>query len=193
MLMPAVDSRAWLRAAKPRLFVNGKAIESVADEPLLAPGVAGVGVTYDSAHRKQNLPIMTARQGTSGKTVNRMLHINANSTDLLYKLEAVRLVCGTSGCGQRYLTHDALNGLFQSTRLTDDRHGTDYSQRFLSYLHDVQDRELGGGLTGTAGGTRDDGYAGSVNRDRAAPREIPVLRNRSPAGQPQDLTHIGRP
>ena len=68
--------------------------------------------------------------GTSGKTVNRMLHINENSTDLLYKLEAVRLVCRTSGCAQRYLTHDALNGIFQSTRLTDDRHGTDYSQRF---------------------------------------------------------------
>ncbi len=33
---------------------------------------------------------MTARQGTSGKTVNRMLHINETSTDLLYKLEAVR-------------------------------------------------------------------------------------------------------
>jgi hypothetical protein len=34
---------------------------------------------------------MTARQATSGKIVNRMLHINENSTDLLYRLEAVRL------------------------------------------------------------------------------------------------------
>ena len=53
---------------------------------------------------------MTARQATSGKTVNRMLHIDETSTDLLYKLEAVRLVCQESGCAQRYLTHDALNG-----------------------------------------------------------------------------------
>ena len=115
MLMTAAGYRDSLRAYKPRVFVNGKVIESVADEPLLAPGVAGVGVTYDFAHQKQHLPIMTARQGTSGKTVNRMLHINENSTDLLCKLEAVRLVCRTSGCAQRYLTHDALNGLFQST------------------------------------------------------------------------------
>src|SRR5258708_19469717 len=85
---------------------------------------------------------MRGRHGPAGKTVNRMLHISENSTDLLYKLEAVRLVCRTSGCAQRYLTHDALNGLFQSTKLTDDHHGTDYSQRFLSYLHDVQDRDL---------------------------------------------------
>jgi 4-hydroxybutyryl-CoA dehydratase / vinylacetyl-CoA-Delta-isomerase len=71
-----------------------------------------------------------------------MLHINETSQDLLFKLKAVRLVCKTVGCAQRYLTHDALNGIFQSTKLTDDRHGTDYSQRFLVYLHDIQDRDL---------------------------------------------------
>ena len=166
MLMTAADYRDSLRAYKPRVFVNGKAIESVADEPLLAPGVAGVGVAYDFAHQKQHLPIMTARQGTSGKTVNRMLHINENSTDLLYKLEAVRLVCRTSGCAQRYLTHDALNGIFQATKLTDDRHGTDYSQRFLSYLHDVQDRDLTLGVAMTdAKGDRSKRPGQQVNPD----------------------------
>ena len=78
---------------------------------------------------------MTARQGTSGKTVNRMLHIDETSTDLLYKLEAVRLVCRESGCAQRYLAHDALNGFFQATKRTDAAHGTDYHERFLAYLH----------------------------------------------------------
>ncbi len=166
MLMTAAGYRDSLRAYKPRVFVNGKVIESVADEPLLAPGVAGVGVTYDFAHQKQHLPIMRARQGTSGKTVNRMLHINENSTDLLCKLEAVRLVCRTSGCAQRYLTHDALNGLFQSTKLTDDHHGTDYSQRFLSYLHDVQDRDLTLGVAMTdAKGDRSKRPGQQVNPD----------------------------
>ncbi len=42
----------------------------------------------------------------------------------------------------RYLTHDALNGIFQATRRTDDAHNTDYSQRFLNYLHEVQERDL---------------------------------------------------
>ncbi|HYG87525.1 MAG TPA: 4-hydroxyphenylacetate 3-hydroxylase N-terminal domain-containing protein [Azospirillum sp.] len=143
MLMTAADYRESLRAYKPRVFVNGNAVASVADEPLLAPGIAGVGVTYDFAHRPEHAVLMTARQGTSGKTVNRMLHINETSTDLLYKLEAVRLVCKVSGCAQRYLTHDALNGIFQATRRTDDAHGTDYHQRFLNYLHDVvQDGDL---------------------------------------------------
>jgi hypothetical protein len=40
MLMTAADYRESLRAYRPRVFVNGKAVDSVADEPLLPPGVA---------------------------------------------------------------------------------------------------------------------------------------------------------
>ncbi|MGY3495799.1 4-hydroxyphenylacetate 3-hydroxylase family protein [Bradyrhizobium sp. USDA 4502] len=166
MLMTAADYRESLRRYKPRVFINGAAVASVADEPLLAPGVAGVGVTYDFALQPEHVPIMTARQGTSGKTVNRMLHINRSSQDLLDKLEAVRLVCRTSGCAQRYLTHDALNGLFQATRLADDRHGTDYSQRFLNYLHEVQDQDLTLGIAMTdAKGDRSKRPGLQVNAD----------------------------
>jgi 4-hydroxybutyryl-CoA dehydratase / vinylacetyl-CoA-Delta-isomerase len=149
MLMTAADYRESLRAYKPRVFVNGKAVGSVADEPLLAPGIAGVGVTYDFAHRPELAVLMTSRQGTTGKTVNRMVHIDETSTDLLYKLEAIRAVCKVSGCAQRYLTHDALNGIFQATKRTDGVHGTDYHQRFLNYLHEVQDRDLTLGIAMT--------------------------------------------
>ena len=142
MLMTAADYRDSLRRYSPRVFVDGRRVESVADEPLLAPGIAAVGITYDFAHEAAHRALMTATQGTSGKTVNRMLHIDETSTDLLWKLEAVRLVCKVSGCAQRYLSHDALNAFFQATRATDDAHGTDYHQRFLAYLHEVQARDL---------------------------------------------------
>ena len=149
MLMTASDYVESLRRYRPRVFVNGARVESVVDEPLLAPGVAGVGVTYDFAHRRQHRALMTARQGTSGHVVNRMLHIDETSTDLLYKLEAVRLVCQESGCAQRYLAHDALNAFFQATKRTDDAHGTDYHGRFLAYLHRVQDEDLTLGIAMT--------------------------------------------
>jgi len=115
MLMDAAGYRDSLRAYKPRVFVNGRTIESVADEPMLLPGINGIGVTYDLTHEAAYQPIMTAVQGTSGRTVNRMTHINETSADLLAKLEAVRLVCKISGCAVRYLTHDAFNGLYQAT------------------------------------------------------------------------------
>ena len=48
MLMNAADYRESLRGYKPRVFVNGQAVESVADEPSLAPGIAAVGITAEA-------------------------------------------------------------------------------------------------------------------------------------------------
>lgn len=142
MLMTAEEYRESLRRYSPRVFVDGTPVESVADDPRLAPGINAVGITYDFAHEPAHRALMTARQSSSGQTVNRMLHVNETTDDLLNKLEAVRLVCKVSGCAQRYLSHDALNGLFQATHRADIVHGTDYHQRFLAYLHRVQEEDL---------------------------------------------------
>lgn len=149
MLMSAEDYRESLRRLKPRVFVDGDRVDDVADDPRLAPGVNAVGVSYDFALRPQHRTFMTATQGASAKTVNRMLHIDETSQDLLYKLEAVRLICAESGCAQRYLAHDALNAFFQATKRTDASHGTDYAERFRSYLHHVQDNDLALGIAMT--------------------------------------------
>jgi 4-hydroxybutyryl-CoA dehydratase/vinylacetyl-CoA-Delta-isomerase len=50
------EYRESLRRYKPTVFVNGRRVESVADEPLLAPGIAGVAVTYDFALREDLAP-----------------------------------------------------------------------------------------------------------------------------------------
>ena len=166
MMMSAAEYRESLRAYQPRVFVNGRRVDSVADEPLLAPGIAGVGITYDFALKDEHKTLMTARQGTSGKTINRFLHINETSTDLLYKLEAVRLVCRVSGCAQRYLVQDAFSGLYQATHRADAVHGTDYHQRFVAYMHDVQDRDLVLGIAMTdAKGDRSKRAGAQTNAD----------------------------
>ena len=43
---------------------------------------------------------------------------------------------------QRYLTHDALNAIWQATHRIDADKGTDYHQRFVTYLHQIQDEDL---------------------------------------------------
>ncbi len=149
MALTAAEYRETLRRYKPRVFVDGQAIESVADAPSLTPGIAAIGLAYDFARAAEHQVLMLARQGTSGKTVNRMLHIDETSTDLLYKLEAIRLLCKHSGCAQRYLTHDAFNAIFQSTRRSDAAHGTEYHQRFLAYMHRIQDEDLTCGVAMT--------------------------------------------
>jgi 4-hydroxybutyryl-CoA dehydratase/vinylacetyl-CoA-Delta-isomerase len=149
MQMSGAEFRESLRALRPNVFVCGRRIESVPDEPLLAPGVAAIGLTYDFALRPELAPVMLAAQHTSGKTVNRFLHINTSTGDLLNKLEAVRLVCQETGCAQRYLTQDALNAIWQATWRLDQETPGEYHARLLDYLHRVQDGDLTCGIAMT--------------------------------------------
>ena len=149
-LMSGDDFRESLRRYKPRVFLDGQAVASVADEPGFAPGINAIALTYDYALKPRYAPIMTAVQHTSGKLVNRLTHINTSSGDLLNKLEAVRLVCQETGCAQRYLTHDALNAIGQvSARIDDAKGSTEHSARFRDYLHRVQDQDLTLGIAMT--------------------------------------------
>jgi 4-hydroxybutyryl-CoA dehydratase/vinylacetyl-CoA-Delta-isomerase len=142
-LMSGKDYRESLRKYRPTVFVDGRRVDSVADEPAFAPGINAIALTYDYALKPQYAPLMTAVQHTRGRRVNRFSHINTSSGDLLNKLEAVRLVCQETGCAQRYLTHDALNAIGQvSARIDDARGFTEHTARFTDYLHRVQDQDL---------------------------------------------------
>ena len=149
-LMSGADYRESLRQYRPRVFVDGRAIDSVADEPALAPGVRALAFTYDAALRPELAPTMLATQTTRGRVVNRMVHINESAGDLLNKLEAVRMLCQETGCAQRYLAHDALNGIGQAVARIDDARGsTEHRARFQAYLARVQDEDLSLGIAMT--------------------------------------------
>ena len=147
--MDAAAYRESLRGLKPRVFVDGRSIASVADEPSLAPGIAALGVTYDLALRDDLAPLLQAVQPTSGRRINRMLATDTSSADLLDKLEAVRVLCRETGCAQRYLAHDAFCGLLENTGRTDADCGTAYGERFLAWMHDFQARDLAVGIAMT--------------------------------------------
>jgi 4-hydroxybutyryl-CoA dehydratase/vinylacetyl-CoA-Delta-isomerase len=148
--MSGADYRDSLRRYKPRVFVDGQLIDSVADAPQLRPGVQALAVTYDFARDAEKAPLMTAVQSSRGVRVNRMLHINESAGDLLNKLEAVRVLCQETGCAQRYLAHDALNALAQVTARIDDARGsTEHRARFAAYLAHVQDHDLSLGIAMT--------------------------------------------
>ncbi|WP_088280089.1 4-hydroxyphenylacetate 3-hydroxylase family protein [Ideonella sp. A 288] len=149
-LMTGADYRDSLRRLRPVVYVDGRRIESVADEPALQPGINALAVTYDLAHDDAAAPLMRARQSANGLTVNRMLHVDESAGDLLNKLEAVRLLCQETGCAQRYLAHDALSAIAQSSaRLDDALGGAEYRGRFADYLAQVQRQDLSLGIAMT--------------------------------------------
>jgi 4-hydroxybutyryl-CoA dehydratase/vinylacetyl-CoA-Delta-isomerase len=142
--------RESLRRLKPLVYVDGRKIESVADDPVLRPGVNALAFTYDFARDPKLEPLALATQASRNRIVNRMLHVNESAGDLLNKLEAVRLLCQETGCAQRYLAHDALNALAQvSARIDDARGTTEHRARFTEYLAHVQDEDLSLGIAMT--------------------------------------------
>ena len=149
-LMTGADYRESLRRLKPRVFIDGQQVDSVADEPLLAPGINALAFSYDYAQRAELAPIALATQANRNRVVNRMLHVNDSAGDLLNKLEAVRVLCQETGCAQRYLAHDALNGIAQAVAHIDDARGsTEHRARFAEYLARVQDEDLSLGIAMT--------------------------------------------
>jgi 4-hydroxybutyryl-CoA dehydratase/vinylacetyl-CoA-Delta-isomerase len=139
MISSLAEYRDSLRPFKPRVFLDGRRVESVADEPLLQPGINAIGVTYDMASDPELAPLMKAVEQETGKTVDRMTQIDRTPDDLLKKLEAVRMMCRESGCSQRYLVHDAFNGLYQATRKCDAEQGTNYFERFRDFMIETQE------------------------------------------------------
>lgn len=149
-LMSGDDYRESLRQYKPTVFVDGRQVESVADDPAFRPGVNALAYTYDYALKPELQPVALATQHFRNREVSRMLHINESAGDLLNKLEAVRVLCQETGCAQRYLAHDALNGIYQAVAHIDDARGsTEHRERFAAYLADVQDRDLSLGVAMT--------------------------------------------
>ncbi|QNN55361.1 4-hydroxyphenylacetate 3-hydroxylase [Diaphorobacter ruginosibacter] len=149
-LMTGEAYRESLRSLNPVVYVDGRRVECVADEPALRPGVNALAFTYDFALRPEMERLALATQSSRNRVVNRMLQVNESSGDLLNKLEVVRVLCQETGCAQRYLGHDALNGIAQAVAHIDDaRGGTEHRARFAAYLADVQDRDIALGVAMT--------------------------------------------
>jgi 4-hydroxybutyryl-CoA dehydratase/vinylacetyl-CoA-Delta-isomerase len=158
--MSGNDYRESLRKHRPKVYVNGHEVRSVADEPQLAPGVNALALTYDYALREEFAPLMRADTG------NRMLAVPRSSQDLLNKLEAVRLVCQQTGCAQRYLAGDAFAAILSATQQLDADLQTDYGDRFSAYLQQALAEDLAIGIAMTdAKGDRSERPADQANPD----------------------------
>ena len=150
MLMSDPEYRESLRRLKPRVFVDGRPVASVSDDPALQPGVNAVGLSYAFALREDTAALMCVT-GSEGvvSAHNRMLHVPRSEDDLLQKLEAIRLICRYTGCAQRYLAGDAMAGILQAAAEIDAEHGTEYLARARSHDGHIRRADLAIGIAMT--------------------------------------------
>ena len=132
-----------LRKLNLKVYMFGKRVENVVDDPIIRPSMNAVKLTYELAHRPEHEDLMTATSHLTGKKINRFTHIHQSTADLIKKSKMGRLLGSLTGCCfQRCVGMDALNALSIVTHDMDQKHGTEYGKRFLKYLEYVQENDL---------------------------------------------------
>jgi 4-hydroxybutyryl-CoA dehydratase/vinylacetyl-CoA-Delta-isomerase len=142
-MMNAAQYEESLRRLNLVVYLFGKRVESVVDDPIIRPSMNAVAATYALAHDPGFEELMTATSHISGKKINRFCHIHQSIDDLVKKSKMGRLLGSrTACCFQRCVGMDALNALSMATHDIDARYGTGYEARFLKYLAYVQENDL---------------------------------------------------
>ncbi|MFW5862978.1 MAG: 4-hydroxyphenylacetate 3-hydroxylase N-terminal domain-containing protein, partial [Spirochaetota bacterium] len=101
-----------LRKLNLNVYMFGRKVENVVDDPIIRPSMNAVAKTYELAHVPEYAAIMTAASHLTGETVNRFTHIHQNTDDLIKKTKMGRLLGAHTGCCfQRCVGMDALNAL----------------------------------------------------------------------------------
>jgi len=142
-MMTAEQYEESLRSLNLVVYMFGRQLHNVGDDPIIRPSMQAVAKTYEMAHRPEHEDIMTAMSHTSGKKINRFTHIHQSIDDLVKKSKMGRLMGRETGCCfQRCVGTDALNALSIVTYNLDKKYGTEYNQRFLNYLEYVQENDF---------------------------------------------------
>ncbi len=125
------------------VYMFGKKLDNVVDDPIIKPSLNAVAMTYSMAMDPEYEDIITATSHITGKKINRFTHIHQSTDDLIKKSKMGRLLGAHTGCCfQRCVGMDALNALSITTYDIDKKYNTDYNGRFLKYLEYVQENDL---------------------------------------------------
>ena len=143
MLMTGEQYEESLRKLNLKVYMFGKRVENVVDNPIIRPSMNAVKATYEFAQMPEYEDLMTATSHLSGNKVNRFTHIHQNTEDLVKKTKMGRLLGSKTGCCfQRCVGMDAMNAISITSYNIDQKFGTTYYQNFLKYLEFVQENDL---------------------------------------------------
>jgi 4-hydroxybutyryl-CoA dehydratase / vinylacetyl-CoA-Delta-isomerase len=141
-----------LRGRDLKVYLFGELVKEPVDHPMIRPSMNAVAETYDLAVREELLA--SADSSITGLRVNRFLHIAESAQDLVLQNKMQRKLGQNTGtCFQRCVGMDALNSLHSTTFEIDEKHGTNYHQRFLEFVKMIQKENLviGGAMTDPKG------------------------------------------
>jgi len=135
-----VDS---LKELNLNLYLLGEEVDNPVDHPIIRPSMNSVALTYELAQEPEHEDLMTATSHLTGKKINRFTHIHQSTDDLVKKVKMQRMLGQkTASCFQRCVGMDAANATYSTTFECDEKHGTEYHERFKAYWTRIQDEDL---------------------------------------------------
>ena len=132
-----------LKRLKRNVYLMGEKVDNIVDHPIIRPSINSVAMTYELAGDPEHEDLMTCTSSLTGEKINRFCHLHQSTDDLIKKVKMQRLMGQkTAACFQRCVGMDAFNALDSTTFEMDQKLGTSYHQRFISFLKYVQENDL---------------------------------------------------
>ena len=142
-LMTPEQFEESLKKMKPRVYMNGKRVKNVLENPNTRTVVESNKASYRWALDPKYKDIMSCYSPLVDDVVNRYTYVSAGIEDLVKKAEAGTFTAERLGtCIYRCVGYDAFHALAGTTWEMDQDLGTDYHPRFMKFLRMVQEKDL---------------------------------------------------
>lgn len=146
---------ASLKKMRANIHKFDELIDDVTVHPTTRRTIDGHGWTYRAAHDEKLRERVTTTSHLTGEPISRYLSIIRSAEDMYANSDLKRLMFHLTGTctGGRCAGWTALNAMFVATWEMDRDLGTDYHQRFLTWLRQAQaeDITISGALTDAKG------------------------------------------
>jgi len=143
-----------VKKLKPKVYLNGKRVDSILENPVTKTVVDSMAKIYEMTKDPKYENVMTAYSPFIKDSISRCVHIFQSKEDLEKRIEMAILTSQVLGtCNYRCPACDVLNALASVTYEMDKKLGTNYNKRFVEYLKWIQvnDVACSGSLTDVKG------------------------------------------
>jgi 4-hydroxybutyryl-CoA dehydratase/vinylacetyl-CoA-Delta-isomerase len=132
-----------IKQMKPTAYMFGDKIDRVVDNPRLRAGIEATAATYELAQMDEYRKLFVAQSPLIDEPVNRFTLPPGSIEDLVARVKINRTLGNWVGtCHQRCTGLDCLSALSIVTYDIDQKHGTEYFDRFKEFLKHIQKNDL---------------------------------------------------
>ena len=132
-----------LKDLHPTAYILGEKVENVHEHPLIKHMTAAVAKTYELENDPEGKKYLVAESDIIGEEVSRFVKFYKSPDDLLAKVRMLKFLAQRTGtCFMRCTGMDAINSVGIEAYNCDQKYGTNYWERLLNFVKDVQQNDF---------------------------------------------------